>query len=181
MITKGIVQATKLSNNKLLVRIPIFEAASSNNFDSTKAIFECPISQSAGIYEGFLEGDIVYVAFENSTYSNPVVIGKLYTEKDKKIFSSLHQSKVLEVSDKVKLPIDTTIGNLSYSELLAAVKKVELIDNSNSGGGSSNTGGEGTAVGAIEEVTEIDTAPTEASPTLVIYNGVIYALVNEEE
>jgi len=55
MITKGQVEEVLYTNNKLKVRVPIFETAGS----SIKSIVECTVCHEPGIIDGYKIGDIV--------------------------------------------------------------------------------------------------------------------------
>lgn len=74
MIVKGIIKSIDYSGNTCTVRIPIFESAANENEVVVPAI----LSTLPGIYNGYKEEDVVFIAFENNDYDMPVVIGKLY-------------------------------------------------------------------------------------------------------
>jgi len=113
MITKGQVEEVLYTNNKLKVRVPIFETAGS----SIKSIVECTVCHEPGIIDGYKIGDIVYVAFENNLIDQGVVIGKLYIDKDKAEDASYASLNNLKVTEKVVLPSTTTIGSINFQKL----------------------------------------------------------------
>lgn len=73
MITKGIIKSIDLLGNTCKVHIPFFETAGNDPIIETATVSNTP-----GSYNGYKVGDVVYVAFEDGSMSNPVVIGKLY-------------------------------------------------------------------------------------------------------
>lgn len=79
MLTKGEIQAIDYAGNSCTVRIPLFETAGNND----PFILEATISNTPGIYNGYLPKDIVFVSFADNSMSQPVVIGKLYLGIDK--------------------------------------------------------------------------------------------------
>ena len=80
MVTKGIIKSIDLLGNTCTVHIPFFETAGNDQIIETATVSNTP-----GSYNGYKVGDVVYVAFEDGSMSNPVIIGKLYlgTEKEK--------------------------------------------------------------------------------------------------
>lgn len=74
MIVKGIIKSIDYSGNTCTVRIPIFESAANEN----EVVISAILSTLPGIYNGYKEEDVVFIAFENNDYDMPVVIGKLY-------------------------------------------------------------------------------------------------------
>jgi hypothetical protein len=120
MITKGYVIKKSTDNpNKYLIRIPVFENAgiglTQNQLNSS--IVECTLAQNPGTYEGLNPGDAVFVGFEDNLYSKPIILGKLY--KGIEDNASAYQYNVdLKVTHKATLPIDTTIGNVPFDNVL---------------------------------------------------------------
>ena len=74
MITKGIIKSIDYNGNTCIVRIPIFESSATD----TETTFEAIFSITPGMYNGYLENDVVLVSFEDNTYDKPIVLGKLY-------------------------------------------------------------------------------------------------------
>lgn len=130
MITKGyILDYSTTSKNRFKVRIPYFESAGiGKNHSYTQSVFEdVPISYSPGNIAGFKIGDCVFIAFEDSSFDKPVIIGKLYLGKEKE--SSNYQfSSVLEVTQRATLPKNTSFGgDLTLEDILELRKQVTYM------------------------------------------------------
>lgn len=140
MVQKGQVKEIPLNSNKIKVRIPIFETST----DNREAIFDCLMCVNPGSTHGYAVGDIVYVDFENNDLDHPVVVGKLYRQKDYenilKTFDKNSKSSNniksniaefvsdLKVYHRARLPEDTTIGDLSYSDILTLIRRVDYLE-----------------------------------------------------
>jgi hypothetical protein len=106
MITKGIVQRVDRRGNQFIVRIPLFESASTVNPVSLKA-YQCIVP---GLYNNLYVGDIVYVGFEENAMEKPIILGKFfknYRTEDKARGGSGNFTKI-NVLDKASLPAYTT-------------------------------------------------------------------------
>ena len=108
MIVKGLIKSINFSDNSCRVRLPVFETAASQGEVVVTAI----MSIQPGLYNGYNEGDVVFVDFENNRLNQPVVVGKLYLgsakETTAKASGSLSVSN-LKVSSNATLPIDTKL------------------------------------------------------------------------
>ena len=71
MIVKGIIKTIDFSDNSCKVRIPLFETAASSGEVILKAIMLI----QPGSYNGYVEGDVVFVDFENNDLGQPIVCG----------------------------------------------------------------------------------------------------------
>ena len=108
MIVKGLIKTIDFSDNSCRVRLPIFETTASQGEVVLKAVF---LTQP-GMYNGYAEGDIVFVDFENDKLNQPVILGKLYlgaTNEDTPTLKGGLTVSNLTVSTSAKLPIDTTL------------------------------------------------------------------------
>lgn len=74
MITKAVVQNVDFEGNKCLVRIPLFETASSDTEVEVTALINNP----PGIFNNLYPGDIVFIGFEENALEKPIILGKLY-------------------------------------------------------------------------------------------------------
>lgn len=130
MITKGyILDYSITSKNRFKVRIPYFESAGiGKNHSYTQSVFEdVPVSYSPGNIAGFKIGDCVYIAFEDSSFDKPVIIGKLYLGKEKEA-SNYQFSSVLEVTQRATLPKNTSFGgDLTLEDILELGKQITLL------------------------------------------------------
>lgn len=107
MITKGIIKSIDLLGNTCTVHIPFFETAGNDPIIETATVSNTP-----GSYNGYKVGDVVYVAFEDGSMSNPVVIGKLYlgTEKEKADPRGVSNVEESTASKKATLPADASLA-----------------------------------------------------------------------
>lgn len=119
MIQKGIVKQLLFDENKISVRVPIFETPGSE-----EAIFDCNIMIQPGIITGYNIDDVVYVDFENDQYEHPVVVGKLYTGNDN-VSHSAFLGDTIDVSGKAKFSTDFNVGDITYTDILATVKQLK--------------------------------------------------------
>ena len=108
MIVKGLIKTIDFSANTCTVRLPIFETAASKG----EVILDAVMMSQPGLYNGYTEGDIVFVDFENDKLSQPIVIGKLYLGADREASATPQGSLAvsnLTVTKKATLPIDTQL------------------------------------------------------------------------
>lgn len=117
MLVKGIVMSQMIQgSNKIKVRLPTFETAGIDN----KVIIQALIAYNPGNLYSYNIGDVVIVSFEHDQVNQPIILGKLYTGPEDKA-SNYSFANSLEVTEKAVLPTTTTIGNLSYNDLVLAV------------------------------------------------------------
>ena len=80
MITKAIIEK-KLNEFQYKVRIPIFDRMeSSPEHTSFSDLAIATVCIPKGINNTLQETDIVFVAFEDNSASQPIIIGQLYRE-----------------------------------------------------------------------------------------------------
>ena len=106
MITKGIIKSIDYNGNTCTVRVPFFETANNDEIVST-----APISNTPGSYNGYKVDDVVWVAFEDGSMSNPVVIGKLYLGVEAEKADPRGTINVVDskVSNSAEIPFDTKL------------------------------------------------------------------------
>ena len=75
MVTKGLITSINRAGNRCVVRLPLFETASS----SVPVEIEALINITPGMFNNLFVNDVVFVAFEENALEKPIVIGKLYT------------------------------------------------------------------------------------------------------
>lgn len=108
MIAKGIIKTIDFLDNSCTVRLPIFETAAADG----EVVLKATLLTQPGMYNGYVEGDIVFVDFENDKLSQPVVLGKLYLGATKEEMATPTASLSvanLKVASKAVLPIDTQL------------------------------------------------------------------------
>lgn len=108
MVTKGIIKSIDFNGNSCIVRMPYFETAG-----SSEVICEALISNVPGIYNGYKENDVVWVAFEDGSMETPVVIGKLYlgASKEKQDPRGTVNCVDSSISGSATIPSDTKLNN----------------------------------------------------------------------
>lgn len=74
MITKAIVQSINGAGNRCIVRMPLFETASS----SAPVEAEALVNITPGLYNNLVVGDVVFVGFEENALEKPIILGKLF-------------------------------------------------------------------------------------------------------
>lgn len=108
MITKGLIKTIDYNNNSCTVRLPLFEGANTVHEVILPAIF----SIQPGIYNGYAEGDVVFVDFETDNFSTPIVIGKLFLGTGKEENSNKKgnlTASTLTVTNSASLPLTTAL------------------------------------------------------------------------
>lgn len=114
MITKGLIKSVDGNSNRCIVRLPLFETASS----SVPVEIEALISITPGLYNNLYKNDVVFVAFEENALEKPIVIGKLYTgvSNENKTPGGAGVLKTLVVRDSGQLPAANTKFIYEYDE-----------------------------------------------------------------
>lgn len=125
MITKGIVEEL-ISPYQVRVRIPLLDGIPSDpNSTKTKDLGIATICSLPNCYLNVNLGDIVFISFEDNTRDKLLVLGVLSAENQNKTYSELTLSR-LDVVNEVKLPAQTTIGNVTPEDIQ---KLTNLYDN----------------------------------------------------
>lgn len=124
MLTKGIIkEIPSINNNKYKVYIPLLRNANDREID---AIFDATLCFTNGIYYSLVVDDVVYVAFEDNYYEKPVILGKLYTNKeDKDNISTQITIKSINVLDKAQLPSNTTLSDKALTNIILRINELE--------------------------------------------------------
>lgn len=140
MIVKGLIKSIDYSDNSCMVRLPVFETAATKSEVVLKAVM---LSQP-GMYNGYAEGDVVFVDFENDKLNQPIIIGKLFLGPAKENTAPTALSVAnLTVSKSATLPIDTKLvledsggavpvenGITSYKSLTDIIKALYKAESS---------------------------------------------------
>jgi len=118
MILKAyIVQLPDKGSNEFQVRIPYFEGNTNR-----EVIYSALLCNQPGEYDGYKVGDCVWVGFEDTRLNVPIILGKLYVEKEEEIASS-HTVNNLNVTGSITLPADTKIGGYSTVDIFKNAQK----------------------------------------------------------
>lgn len=126
MITKAIIKRLYTTDdNHYIVYIPLFQKANMSQEDATLPATALCIS---GIENTLKVDDVVYVGFEDSNSSKPIILAKLYTGKEdiNDITTSI-TSRSQEILESATLTENTKIGNLDINSI--ANKLNNFIDN----------------------------------------------------
>lgn len=108
MITKGLIKTIDYNNNSCTVRLPLFEGANTVHEVILPAVF----SVQPGVYNGYTEGDVVFVDFETDNFSTPIVIGKLFLGTEKEENSNKKgnlTASTLTITNSASLPLTTAL------------------------------------------------------------------------
>ena len=135
MVTKGIIKSIDFNGNSCIVRMPYFETAG-----SSEVVCEALISNTPGVYNGYKENDVVWIAFEDGTMESPVVIGKLYlgAAKEKQdprgtvncIDSTVNGTATIPSDTKLKNDLDSDQINtkIPYRSLESIANNLNRVD-----------------------------------------------------
>lgn len=142
MIVKGIIKTINFLENSCTVRLPLFETAAADG----EVILDAIISIQPGLYNGYTEGDVVFVDFENNKLSQPIVVGKLFLGAEKEAAAGAPSAMTvsnLKVTTQATLPVDTRLsleglGNIvpvekgisSYHSLVDIIKALHQTETS---------------------------------------------------
>ena len=140
MIIKGILKTIDYNNNSCTVRLPLFETANTSGEVVLPAIF----MNQPGMFNGYNEGDIVFVDFENNKLEAPIIIGKLYLGSEKEASNSQKgglKIASLTVDSSATLPLDTKLvfnhtssdapvdkGLSSYKSIIDIIKAIHTTE-----------------------------------------------------
>lgn len=113
MVTKGYVSSI-INKYKITVRCPIYDKLKTTSISAESNEFS--ISVPSGISIGIKEGDTVFVGFENNDMNNGVVLGYLSQNDEQESYISIKALSV-NVNNLVKLPKQTTIGEITWFDL----------------------------------------------------------------
>ena len=78
LVTKGVIKSINRAGNRCQVRIPLFESAASSAVVEAEAL----VNIMPGFYQNLFVDDVVFVAFEENAIEKPIIIGKLFRNKD---------------------------------------------------------------------------------------------------
>ena len=116
MVTKGIITEI-ISKYQARVRIPIYnKAEESPTATPNEELSIGPVNTLPGINPNISVGDVVIIAFEQDIYTDPVILGLLYTENSSRGFSDVKAGELSVISEAI-LPSKTTIGSVKGDQI----------------------------------------------------------------
>lgn len=120
MITKAMIENVEPDGYHFRVRIPVFHKIS--GVPGSTPYEELPIAPCCvppGLVPNYSAGDVVWVAFSDNQYSEPVIMGSLYNESSDELTSSLN-TNVVQANAEVMLPDfdNAYFGSHSLHDLL---------------------------------------------------------------
>ena len=128
MITEAQIKTIDYTGNTCQVEIPLFN--STNNIWPTilQAVFICP----PGVYNGYKEGDLVWVAFERNRADLPVIIGKIYrgVAQENKAGGSTLIGSDLKATNSAEIPQSTKLSNAEagYDTIKSLIDKIKELE-----------------------------------------------------
>ena len=130
MITKAIIQSINDTGTRCIVRMPLFESASSKNIVEAEAL----VNITPGMFNNLAVGDRVFISFEENEIDRPIILGKLFTggavERNTRGGGGVLDT--LKVNSKAVLPASTVFtfpasGTNAYSNLDSPKKQADYI------------------------------------------------------
>lgn len=116
MITKAIVEQV-VDQYNIRVRIPIIDRTSKSSIHtSTKDLNIATICTVPGCAPNLQVGDVVIVAIDDTLDENVVILGHSYRSTPSNTYPDLTVNQ-LDVNVECKLPLETTIGNVTGHDL----------------------------------------------------------------
>ena len=92
------------------------------------SVYTATICTPPGLYMPYDVGDIVYLSFVNNEMSEPVILGLVHKNLPKSgDSSSFAYFKDLEVTDNVKLPESTTIGDVKLKKIMSNILDINNL------------------------------------------------------
>ena len=105
MVTKAIVRSINRAGNRCIVRMPLFETASSAAVVEAEAL----VNITPGMFNNLFVGDVVFVAFEENALEKPIILGKLFkgTADENKTSGGAGILDTLKVNSAATIPSST--------------------------------------------------------------------------
>lgn len=105
MITKAVIQDINGAGNRCVVRMPLFETASSSMPVEAQAL----VNITPGMFNNLNVNDVVFVAFEENALEKPIIIGKLYrgTANESNVPGGMGIVDTLKVRTAATIPCTT--------------------------------------------------------------------------
>lgn len=130
MVTKAIIRSINGAGNRCIVRMPLFETASSTSTVEAEAL----VNITPGLFNNLVVGDVVFVAFEENALEKPIIIGKLFKggTKENSTRGGAGILDTLKVRSSATIPASTlyefpTATATSYKDLNTPKKTADYI------------------------------------------------------
>jgi hypothetical protein len=128
MITKGIIKAVNVNSNTYSVRIPYFEMPGAIGKGTVNgSTYDATLCCVPGILESYKVNDVVFVGFEDHQGAKPIILGRLYVNRNDKDHRGAYRVDSLDVEKYASLPTNTTIGGVSISKILEYMRNLSNI------------------------------------------------------
>ena len=125
MITLAyILELPTTESNLFKVRVPIFEQPGELNEGQ---IMYANLAYNPGNLNSYRIGDCVVVGFLDNKIFEPIIIGKLLTNASENKATNFSFANALYVESNAKLPAETVIGDISYSDIAELKRKVDNL------------------------------------------------------
>ena len=116
MITRGMIEEV-ISPYEVRVRIPTLDRSPKSSISTSKENLNiATICTLPNCYVNLQVGDVVFVAFEDNSYNNVVVLGHLSREVNYDTYADVNFND-LNVIATAHLPSQTTIGDVTEFEI----------------------------------------------------------------
>jgi hypothetical protein len=131
VVTKAIVQSINRAGNRCIIRVPLFETASS----SAPIELEAILSITPGLFNNIFVNDVVIIAFEENALEKPIILGKLYTgaQNESNTHGGAAILDMVNVKASATLPAATTTFSFEgeniaeYSDVNTPKKQADYI------------------------------------------------------
>ena len=130
MITKAVVQSINSTGTRCVIRMPLFETASS----STPVIAEALVNITPGVFNNIEVDDVVFVGFEENAIEKPIILGKLFkgaqTESEIRggggIFDTIKVTTTATLPATTNYSFPNSAGN-GYQNLKSPINQADYI------------------------------------------------------
>lgn len=134
MITKAIVEKV-LDPYSIRIRVPQIDRVTSSSVHTADEDLDVAlVCTLPGCHPNIKPGDIVFVSLDDTDEDRAVILGYLYRTKETETYCDLVLSK-LKVLNEAKLPLQTSIGNVSAANIACLEgmndnikKKLDLLE-----------------------------------------------------
>ena len=128
MILERAIVVQKIDDYHYKVRIPSLNKSGSAVGSTPDAeLYTATVVSPPGLVPAYQQGNAVFVSFENTDSSSPVIVGALLNDNAAKIQSDIFTTS-LTVSTNVKLPAETQIGDVTAENISVLVGQTVRVN-----------------------------------------------------